>query len=100
MRTGKIEANLNVLNDEFHLPFLPDLIARKTGGGEHDCLDSGELSFFEVKFTELEAELRQAGQDTSLPAEPTGKDALSDLLNRIRMNTIPARNARTEIWDP
>lgn len=98
MRTGKIEANLNVLNDEFHLPFLPDLIARKTGGGEHDRLDSGELSFFEVKFTELEAKLRQAGQDTSLPAEPTGKDALSDLLIRIRMNTIPAATHGPKSW--
>ena len=29
MRTGRIEANLPILNAEYRLPFVPDLIQRK-----------------------------------------------------------------------
>jgi hypothetical protein len=34
MRTGHIEANLATLNDEFRLPWIPDLIQRKVNGAE------------------------------------------------------------------
>ena len=31
MQTGNVEVNLRVLNEEFRLPFIPDLLGRKTG---------------------------------------------------------------------
>src|SRR5215216_1241659 len=34
MRTGRVEADLRVLNEEFKLEYLPELIARKLGGPE------------------------------------------------------------------
>src|SRR5205814_1540048 len=34
MRTGKIEANLVTLNEEFRLPYIADLVARKLAGPE------------------------------------------------------------------
>src|ERR1044071_1462898 len=38
MRTGVINANLVELNESFRLPYIPDLIARKTGGPEQSTL--------------------------------------------------------------
>ena len=32
MRSGKVEANLIQLNEEFRLTYLPDLVARKLAG--------------------------------------------------------------------
>jgi hypothetical protein len=43
MRTGTIQANLPTLNEEFRLPFIPDLIERKTSGPEKGRLESGEV---------------------------------------------------------
>jgi predicted nucleotidyltransferase len=38
MRTGKVEANLVVLNDEFRLPYVPELVERKIHGAEKGTL--------------------------------------------------------------
>ena len=45
MRTGEVEANLVTLNEEFQLPFLPDLIARKLAGPERSTLPDADLAF-------------------------------------------------------
>ena len=52
MRTGQIEANLVTLNDEFKLPYLADLVARKLAGPED--LAVGQLLDAEVAFHESE----------------------------------------------
>ncbi len=44
MRTGEVEANLTRLNNEYRLPYIPELIERKTQGTEHQKLDSTETS--------------------------------------------------------
>ena len=36
MRTGRIEANLQVLNQEFNLSYVVDLISRKKEGREQE----------------------------------------------------------------
>jgi len=89
MQTGEIEANLVNLNAEYHLPFIPDLIARKTSGAEHQTLDSDEFAFYESQFAELDRRLVEAGEETRLPAENTAREALNDLLVRLRLRTIP-----------
>ena len=61
MQTGRVEANLAVLNQHFRLSYIPDLIVRKTGGAEDSTLDS------------------------HLPNEPTGRDELNELLIRLRL---------------
>jgi uncharacterized protein len=84
MRTGEIEANLRTLNDEFHLPYLPELIARKTAGPEKSTLDDASLSFHESEYTRLRTELEHASVQSTLPDLPTAKPALHDLLLRLR----------------
>jgi predicted nucleotidyltransferase len=91
MQTGQVEANLLNLNAEFSLTFIPELIARKTCGVEHQTLDSDEFSFFEARFAELDRRLNEAGEKTRLPAEHKAKDALNDLLVQLRLDTIPVK---------
>lgn len=85
MRTGRIEANLNILNDEAKLPYVPDLVARKTGGPEKGTLSAADLEFHRKEYERLRAELEQASANSRLPEAPTAHDALHDLLVRIRL---------------
>jgi len=86
MRTGEIEANLVRLNEEFRLPQLPELIARKVEGGEAGALGPGATATHEREYERLRAELGAAHGASSLPAQPSAKDALNDLLYRIRVS--------------
>lgn len=85
MRSGKIEANLNVLNEEFKLSYLPDLIAKKQFTKEQVTLDSSDLKFYESEFQRLLALLETSGATTDLPESPSARPALDDLLKRVRM---------------
>jgi predicted nucleotidyltransferase len=86
MRTGEIEANVVTLNRSFRLPYIDDLVARKTGGPEQSTLTDADLAFHEAEYLRLRAEL-QAAHDASrlieAPADST-RAALNDLLIRIR----------------
>jgi predicted nucleotidyltransferase len=87
MRTGKIEANLLQLNDEFRLPYVPDLVARKLAGPEKSKLEDADMAFHQSEYQRLRAEL-QAAHDTSLLPEAPSEEsrmALNDLLVRIRL---------------
>ena len=72
----------------FEFPFIPDLIARKTGGMEQQILESEEMEYFERQFTEWEKRLMEAGEKTHLPSENSAKAALNDLLVRLRLRSI------------
>lgn len=86
MEAGEVEANLCVLNDHYRIPFIPDLIARKSGGVEQQVLGSDE--YFEPQFTVWEKRLMEAGEKTHLPSENSAKAALNDLLVRLRLHSI------------
>src|SRR5436190_15200414 len=45
MRTGEVEANLVALNDEFRLPYMPGLVARKLAGPEQSALRDDDFAF-------------------------------------------------------
>ncbi len=85
MRAGKVEANLVHLNDSAKLPYISDLIARKTGGPEKGCLEQADLDFHEREYQRLTAELEQAFQLSELPETARGAAAMNDLLVRIRL---------------
>ncbi|CAN1211929.1 DNA polymerase beta superfamily protein [Tumidithrix helvetica PCC 7403] len=89
MQTGRIEANLSILNQKFQLSYIPDLIAQKLEGGEKSDLVDAEIEFYRQECDRLLADLEQAGQVSTLPEspDPTSKDALHDLLVRLRMKT-------------
>jgi predicted nucleotidyltransferase len=85
MRTGKVEANLVTLNEEFCLPYVPELVERKIRGAEKGTLGSGETAFYKGEYERLTARLEAAASDSNLPNEPGDRDALNDLLVRIRL---------------
>jgi hypothetical protein len=45
MRMGEVEANLVKLNEEFRLPYIADLVARKLAGPEKSKLEDADAPF-------------------------------------------------------
>ena len=85
MRTGKVEANLVVLNDEFRLPYVPELVERKIHGAEKGILASSEAEFHKREYERLRAQLETEANDSQLPEESACRGALNDLLVRLRL---------------
>jgi hypothetical protein len=88
MRTGKVEANLLTLNEEARLPYIPELVERKVHGSEKGTLDSAEREFHQAEYSRLLAALEKAAADSALPNEATARDALNDLLIRVRLGPL------------
>jgi uncharacterized protein len=90
MRTGEVEANLIYLNDEYKLPYIPDLVARKLAGPEQTILEATDLPFYQSQYEHLLRELEQAALESSLPESPSidVKNALNDLLIRMRLKSL------------
>ncbi len=57
MRTGVIEANLVTLNQEFQLPFIPDLIEQKLSGVEKQQVREADMAFHESEYLRLRTQL-------------------------------------------
>jgi predicted nucleotidyltransferase len=85
MQTGKVEANLVTLNDEFRLPYISELVERKVQGAEKGSLAVDESSFHHGEYTRLIRTLEEAAAKSDLPSEPTSRQALNDLLVRARL---------------
>jgi predicted nucleotidyltransferase len=85
LRTGRVEANLVHLDEEFRLPQLPELIARKTTGTEKGVLPAADLAFHEAEYLRLVDLLEETAGTSSLPEEPSARPALHDLLIRLRL---------------
>lgn len=84
MNTGEIESNLVKLNDVYKLPYVPDLIEAKLSGDEKGMLNDADVEFHTQEYERLTEILRQAQENCHLPEHPEGKEALNDLLVRIR----------------
>lgn len=91
MRTGEVEANLVRLNEEFRLPYLPDLIERKVSGTEKGTLNSADLEFHQREYARLRAELEQAFKTSQLPEIPRGASSLNELLVKLRLKEPTAK---------
>jgi hypothetical protein len=63
LKTGEVEANLVVLNESVKLEFVPDLIARKISGSEHEILGDSEKEFNLREFCVFREKLELAGQE-------------------------------------
>jgi predicted nucleotidyltransferase len=87
MRTGQVEANLVRLNEEARLPYLTELISRKTGGPERGGLEAVDLPFYHAEFERLRGVLQAAFDNSPLPEVPTAAPALNDLLIRLRLSS-------------
>ena len=90
LRTGEVESNLVHLNEIYHLPYIPELIARKVEGPEKATLDEGDVTFYQQEFERLLEEMEQSFHKSSLPEKPDidTKQALNDLLLRLRLQYI------------
>jgi uncharacterized protein len=88
MRTGTIEANLVTLNEEFRLPYLPDLITRKLEGAEKSVLSGADWTFLEGEYHKWLGELEFAYHASTLPEEPQGQPALHELLISLRLDLV------------
>ncbi len=84
MRTGIIESNLMQLNDEYKLPFIPNLVAQKREGPEKGKLAVSDLAHFEREYHRLTQELERQFELTTLGEANSGYEALNDLLIRAR----------------
>ncbi len=84
MRTGEVEANLVTLNEQFCLPYVQDLVARKQAGPEHSAVENPDVEFHRREYEGLCNELRTAFAVSTLPEVPSAKPALHDLLLRLR----------------
>ncbi len=88
MCTGEVEANLLTLNEEFKLPYITNLVARKRAGAESSRLDDGDTSFYSGEFQRLVRALEEAAEASSLPEAPSARPALHDLLIRLRLGSL------------
>jgi predicted nucleotidyltransferase len=95
MRTGIVEANLNILNEQYKLAYLPELIERKTRGAEHQTLDAAETSFYASEYDQIRKRLEEEASTTSLPESQTARAALNELLVRVRLRTVGVERAVT-----
>lgn len=86
MRTGEIETNLPRLNEEGKLPFIDDLLQRKMQGSENITLPQSDLEFHEAQFIRLIDQLENLREASDLPSQPSGRDALNELLVRVRLS--------------
>lgn len=86
MRSGEVEANVLRLNDEFKLPYIDDLVARKLAGPEQGTLHDEDRDHFEREYQRLVTDLEDAMATSSLPTTATTGDQLNDLLIRMRLN--------------
>jgi hypothetical protein len=86
MRTGEVVSNIVQLNDtEFHLPYIPELVAQKQRGYEHDELAAGHgMDFYSAEYLKLEDMLKHEAERSHLPKVPTAEPELNDLLLRLR----------------
>lgn len=88
MRTGELDANLPRLNETYKLPYIAELVARKTGGTEKSTLSDADLAFHEGEYNRLRARLEEEYFASKLQENATAMDAMNDLLVRVRLKTV------------
>lgn len=85
MRTGIVESNLVKLSETSRLSYVDELIDRKRSGPEKGTLEAADLAFHRGEYERLTTELESAHQESNLPESPLARDALNDLLVRLRL---------------
>jgi predicted nucleotidyltransferase len=88
LRTGAVEANLVTLNEEFRLPQVPELVARKRSGPEKGDLPDGDFELHATEYLRLVALLEETAATSALPESPSARPALHDLLVRVRLHGL------------
>ena len=87
MREHEIESNINTLNEHFELPYINELVLAKREGTEKMEATELEMSFHEKELQRLLDQLESESDRSTLPEQAAGRDALDDLLRRLRMKS-------------
>lgn len=74
--------NLVVLNREYKLPYIDELIDRKIAGPEKGTLQAPEVDFYRGEYRRSVSELESSAAESKLPDVPSCREALNDLLVR------------------
>ena len=82
LRTGEVEANLPRLNETIRLPFIDELIARKTE--EKVGLPDIDWTFHDAALRKLEAEMEGAREQSTLP-EDRDRESVNRFLVDLRL---------------
>ena len=88
MKTGRIEANLVKLNEEFQLPYIVDIIAQKISATEKSLLEETDLEFHTQEYQRWQHELESAFYNSHLPNDASAKPDLNSLLISIRQELL------------
>lgn len=88
MREHEIESNINTLNERFGLAYINDLVEAKRAGTEKMEATELDMGFHERELQRLLDQLEQESERSSLPEQPGGRDALDDLLRRLRLKPM------------
>jgi len=86
MRTGQIQANVTILNQNFKLGYIDELVHEKCTGREKIELPAQRIPFFQSEYQRLLSELENAHKTSPLPQQATATAAVNDLLLRIRLS--------------
>lgn len=86
METGRVVANIQVLNGRFQFTEIDELVARKRAGAEMMALDDRDMARHGGLLDRLEAKLEEAHDASTLPDEPTSAAALQDFVVRLRLD--------------
>ena len=94
MRTGLVEANLAILNEEFRIPLVADLIQQKLTGPEQGQVADAGAGVHREEIERLKSMLQDAMEASRLPDLPgeETRAALNDLLVRIRTRGLTGRD--------
>lgn len=87
MREHEIESNIITLNEHFELPYINELVLAKREGTEKMEATELEMSFHEKELQRLLDQLESESDRSTLPEQAAGRDALDDLLRRLRMKS-------------
>lgn len=85
MRTGEVVASLPACNAEMGLPYVDDLIARKTDGPERAVLSGADAAFHAREFARLSRLLAEAAEASHLPGSATCRAEMRDFVLRARL---------------
>jgi predicted nucleotidyltransferase len=86
MKTGEVQANLCLLNESAKLRYVDELVDQKQTSSENCILNAADLAFYRAEYERLTKELERTYEESHLPEMPTGRDALNDILVRLRLN--------------
>ena len=82
MQTGKVEPNINKLNNIFKYPIIDELIKQKTTEKQEIKKNPSAINLIDKLFNQLE----EAKNNSNLPDEPTNKDQINEFLIRLRLS--------------